>query len=85
MNANLPKRPSPEALLKHARKEARGQLKIFLGAAPGVGKTYRAVQELLERKAQGADVVIGYLESHGRSDVKEIGRASCRERVLMPV
>ena len=72
MNANLPKRPSPEALLKHARKEARGQLKIFLGAAPGVGKTFEMLREGAELLNHGRDVVIGIVESHGRADTEEL-------------
>ena len=72
MNANLPKRPSPEALLKHARKEARGQLKIFLGAAPGVGKTFEMLREGAELLNHGRDVVIGIVESHGRADTEAL-------------
>lgn len=47
---------------------ARGKLKIFLGYAAGVGKTYKMLQEAQERRRQGADVVVGYFEPHGRAD-----------------
>jgi two-component system sensor histidine kinase KdpD len=46
----------------------RGKLKIFMGYAAGVGKTYRMLEEALERKAAGADIVIGYFEPHGRKE-----------------
>jgi two-component system, OmpR family, sensor histidine kinase KdpD len=48
--------------------EGRGHLKVFIGMAPGVGKTYRMLQEGAAEAANGRDVVIGYLESHGREE-----------------
>ena len=61
-------RPSPEALLKQASQEAqgRGRLKIFLGAAPGVGKTYEMLSQARQRRLDGVDAVIGVVETHGR-------------------
>ena len=59
-------RPSPEALLQQANREGRGRLKIFLGAAPGVGKTYEMLSSARQRRLEGADVVIGVVETHGR-------------------
>jgi two-component system, OmpR family, sensor histidine kinase KdpD len=59
-------RPSPEALLKEASRESRGRLKIFLGAAPGVGKTYAMLSQGRQRRLDGVDVVIGVAETHGR-------------------
>src|SRR5579862_2767637 len=59
-------RPSPDALLQQARQEGRGRLKIFLGAAPGVGKTYEMLTQARQRKLEGVDVVIGVVETHGR-------------------
>ncbi|MBV9572267.1 MAG: sensor histidine kinase KdpD [Alphaproteobacteria bacterium] len=59
-------RPSPEALLRDASKEGRGRLKVFLGAAPGVGKTYEMLRQARQRKLDGVDVVIGVVETHGR-------------------
>ena len=52
-------RPAPEALLEEAKKEGRGRLKIFLGAYPGVGKTYAMLEAARERRREGTDVVIG--------------------------
>src|SRR5262245_27066857 len=68
-------RPSPDALLKAAEREGRGKLKIFLGAAPGVGKTYEMLSEAQRRKAEGVDVVVGLVETHGRAetDAKLVG------------
>jgi two-component system, OmpR family, sensor histidine kinase KdpD len=51
-----------------ARNGARGKLKIFMGYAAGVGKTYQMLEEGQDLKARGADVVIGYFEPHGRKD-----------------
>ncbi|MDG2570741.1 sensor histidine kinase KdpD, partial [Vibrio parahaemolyticus] len=61
-------RPSPDALLHAARREGRGRLKIFLGAAPGVGKTYEMLGEAAAKKREGVDVVIGVIETHGRRE-----------------
>ena len=59
-------RPSPDALLRAAGQAGRGRLKIFLGAAPGVGKTYEMLVQARRRKLDGVDVVIGVVETHGR-------------------
>ncbi|QIG52223.1 sensor histidine kinase KdpD [Nordella sp. HKS 07] len=61
-------RPSPDALLKLAGREARGKLKVFLGASPGVGKTYAMLSGARRLKAEGRDVMVGLVETHGRSD-----------------
>jgi len=63
-------RPSPDALLKAAEKERRGKHKIFLGAAPGVGKTYEMLSAARRRKAAGIDVVVGVAETHGRAETE---------------
>jgi two-component system sensor histidine kinase KdpD len=63
-------RPSPDALLKAAEREGRGKLKIFLGAAPGVGKTYEMLSSARRRKVEGVDVVIGIVETHGRTETE---------------
>ena len=65
-------RPSPEALLENARREGRGRLKIFLGAAPGVGKTYEMLMSGRARKADGIDVVVGVVETHGRQETQAL-------------
>jgi two-component system, OmpR family, sensor histidine kinase KdpD len=67
-------RPSPEALLRVAAQEGRGKLKIFLGAAPGVGKTYEMLSEGAARKRAGTDVVVGVVETHGRSETEILTR-----------
>src|SRR5260221_10082643 len=64
--------PSPDALLETAGREHRGRLKIFLGAAPGVGKTYEMLQAARARRAEGVDVVIGVLETHGRKETEAL-------------
>jgi two-component system sensor histidine kinase KdpD len=61
-------RPSPEALLDAATREGRGRLKIFLGAAPGVGKTYEMLLSAQAKRREGVDVVIGIVETHGRRE-----------------
>src|SRR4029077_19561831 len=67
-------RPSPEALLEAARREERriGKLRIFVGAAPGVGKTYEMLQQAQARKKDGYDVVIGIVETHGRKETEAL-------------
>ena len=68
----IEQRPDPDALLaKVQREEAksrRGRLKIFLGAAAGVGKTYAMLSAAQEKRAEQVDVVIGVVETHGRVD-----------------
>ena len=60
------KRPDPNALLALAGREGRGRLTVFLGAAPGVGKTYAMLSRAKREKEAGVDVVIGIAETHGR-------------------
>ncbi|MBP7146003.1 MAG: sensor histidine kinase KdpD [Acidobacteria bacterium] len=64
-------RPDPDALLRRlsARESAgRGRLKIFFGASPGVGKTYAMLEDAGGRRAAGTDVVVGWVETHGRAE-----------------
>jgi two-component system sensor histidine kinase KdpD len=70
MNGTAPEphRPSPEALLERAQREQRGKLKVFLGAAPGVGKTYEMLSSARRKQHDGVDVVIGIVETHGRRE-----------------
>ena len=65
-------RPSPDALLKAAQREGRGRLKIFLGAAPGVGKTFEMLREGAELLRTGTDVVAGVIETHGRTETERL-------------
>lgn len=69
---NSGRRPSSEALLELAVNESRGKLKVFLGMAPGVGKTYAMLSTARALKAQGVDVVVGLVETHGRSETAEM-------------
>ena len=68
------KRPSPEALLEAARREESrvGKLRIFVGAAPGVGKTYEMLQQARARKRDGYDIVVGVVETHGRKETEAL-------------
>ncbi|MBI3944139.1 MAG: sensor histidine kinase KdpD [Chloroflexi bacterium] len=69
-------RPDPEALLAVAKAEEqqhlRGKLKIFLGYAAGVGKTYTMLDAARQRQIQGTDVVIAYVETHGRAETEAL-------------
>ena len=65
-------RASPDALLALAKKEGRGHLKIFLGAAPGVGKTFAMLTSAQVEKAGGRDVVAGLIETHGRRETEQL-------------
>ncbi|HEV2551958.1 MAG TPA: sensor histidine kinase KdpD [Stellaceae bacterium] len=65
-------RPSPEALLKAAAQETRGRLKVFLGAAPGVGKTYEMLATAQAKRGDGIDVVVGIVETHGRKETEAL-------------
>lgn len=65
-------RPDPDELLKAARREARGRLKIILGAAPGVGKTFEMLSEGAALLRQGRDVVVGIVETHGRAETQAL-------------
>jgi two-component system, OmpR family, sensor histidine kinase KdpD len=70
--AENPRRPDPEALLADAKREGRGQLRVFLGMAPGVGKTYEMLSSAQRRKAEGVDVVVGVVEAHGRKETEAL-------------
>ncbi len=65
-------RPSPKAFLELARNESRGKLKVFLGMAPGVGKTYAMLSAARALKDEGTDVVVGVVETHGRSETAKL-------------
>lgn len=62
------RRPDPDALLALADKDRRGKLTVFLGAAPGVGKTYAMLSRARRLKADGVDIVVGLVETHGRGE-----------------
>lgn len=65
-------RPAPEAFLRAAAQEGRGRLKLFLGAAPGVGKTYEMLTDGRQRREEGVDVVVGVVETHGRRETQAL-------------
>lgn len=71
-----PRRPDPEPLLRQVQEEEarakRAKLKVFFGAAPGVGKTYAMLAEAHERLQEGRDVVVGVAETHGRSETAQL-------------
>jgi two-component system sensor histidine kinase KdpD len=73
-------RPSPDALLAQAEAEARGKLKIYLGAAPGVGKTYEMLADARKKCAAGVDVVAGIVETHGRIETRQL----CEDLTILP-
>ncbi len=70
------RRPDPDRLLARLSEEGgesrRGRLKIFFGAAPGVGKTYAMLEEAGARQAEGADLLVGWVETHGRSETEAL-------------
>ena len=68
-NDGLDDRPSAEEMLARTEgttSDGRGRLRVYLGMAPGVGKTYRMLEEGHRRTARGTDLVVGFVESHGR-------------------
>ena len=69
------RRPDPDELLARVKeaetRQARGKLKIFFGAAAGVGKTYAMLEAAREQRTQGVDVVVGWVETHGRVETGE--------------
>ena len=76
-------RPLPEDLLAIARRseEGRGRLTVYLGYAAGVGKTYTMLEDALQRRGEGVDIVIGYVETHGRP---ETGALAARLEAVPP-
>jgi two-component system sensor histidine kinase KdpD len=73
---NEPSRPNPDALLADIQREERaakrGQLKVFFGMCPGVGKTYAMLEAARARKRDGWDVVVGVVETHGRAETQAL-------------
>jgi two-component system sensor histidine kinase KdpD len=77
MNSSPPdNRPDPDKLLTHVQAEEkrrlRGRLKIFFGYAAGVGKTYAMLEAAHQRKAEGVDAVVGYVETHNRAETESM-------------
>lgn len=66
-----PDRPNPDALLRDLQREQRrGRLKVFLGASAGAGKTYAMLSEAREQQDRGVDVLLGFVETHGRRETE---------------
>src|SRR5712692_7921790 len=65
-------RPSAESLLVKQEQASRARLRVYLGAAPGVGKTYQMLEEAHLLKRQGVDIVIGLVEPHGRVETETL-------------
>ena len=80
MSDTIRNRPSPDALLAQATAETRGKLKIYLGAAPGVGKTYEMLSDARKKHADGVDVVAGIVETHGRIETQQL----CDDLTILP-
>lgn len=71
-------RPSPESLLAKLKQGEQAKLRVYIGAAPGVGKTYQMLEDTHLLKKQGADIVVAVVEAHGREDTKAmIGELEC--------
>jgi two-component system sensor histidine kinase KdpD len=68
-----------ESLLARAREEGRARLRVYIGAAPGVGKSYKMLEDAHELRRQGLDVVVGFIEPHGRAET--LGRIADLEQV----
>ena len=68
----MPKKPEDWLEVASPPQKARGIFKLFLGYAPGVGKTYSMLSEALRRRSRGEDVVIGVVETHGRKGIEEL-------------
>ncbi|WP_428406270.1 DUF4118 domain-containing protein [Methylocystis sp.] len=71
-DGDFDRRPDPDALLALSDKESKGKLCVFLGAAPGVGKTYAMLARAQTAKAEGVDIVIGLAETHGRIETQAL-------------
>jgi len=71
-------RPSPESLLAKVNQGEQAKLRVYIGAAPGVGKTYQMLEDAHLLKRQGADIVVAVVETHGREDTRVmVGNLEC--------
>jgi two-component system sensor histidine kinase KdpD len=78
-------RPSGDQLLERLKQQDRARLRVYIGAAPGVGKTYTMLGDARALKKRGADVVIGLVETYGRSDTEaQIGDLEIIPRRKIP-
>ena len=65
-------RPTPESLLANLKESERARLRVYIGAAPGVGKTYQMLEDAHLLKKQGVDIVVAVVESHGRAETRDM-------------
>jgi two-component system sensor histidine kinase KdpD len=65
-------KPSPESLLAKLKETERARLRVYIGAAPGVGKTYQMLEDAHQLKKQGVDIVVAVVEPHGREETKAL-------------
>ena len=72
LDANFERRPDPDALLALSNPDGRGTLRIFLGASPGVGKTYSMLARAQAAKKDHINIVVGLVETHGRQETLEL-------------
>jgi two-component system sensor histidine kinase KdpD len=72
MSQVIDARPKPESLLAREGQARRARLRIYIGAAPGVGKTYQILEDAHQLKKQGVDIVIGFIEPHGRAETEAL-------------
>src|SRR6476646_10589066 len=61
-----------ESILARVKEQGRTRLRLYIGAAPGVGKSYRMLEDAHELRRQGVDVVIAFIEPHGRADTSAL-------------
>lgn len=84
-NQDNDSRPDPDALLASAERSQKGKFKIFLGAAPGVGKTWEMLAAAQDKKERGLDVVAGIIETHGRAGtIQKLGTLDILPRLSVP-
>ena len=76
----MTERPNADQLLAQLKDEGRPRLRIYIGAAPGVGKTYAMLEEAHALRANGVDVVVGFVETYGRADTE----AQVRDLEIVP-
>ncbi|PGT80296.1 KdpD-like non-kinase potassium sensor [Bacillus sp. AFS040349] len=87
MERNHPyfRRRKPEEILEEINQSNRGSLKLYVGAAPGVGKTYKMLQDAIDLRSEGHDVVIGLVETHGRKEtinqIKDLEQIPLKELI----
>ena len=75
---NGDRRPSPESLLAQLKESERARLRVYIGAAPGVGKTYQMLEDAQQLRRQGVDIVVAIIETHGRAETAAlIGELEC--------